>query len=451
MRYNTRMKYLPKIDSEIAKLIKGEDARQESTLMMIPSENIASYAVEEAVGSSFGNKYAEGYPGRRYYQGQKYADQLESLVIERAKKLFKVAHVNVQAHSGSPANFAVFTALLKPGDTIMGLSLNSGGHLTHGAKMNASSRYFKAVNYDVKPDGYLDYDAIKKLAKKTRPNIIVAGTTAYARTLDWKKFADIADSVGAFLMADMSHISGLVATGVYPSPVPYVHVVTTTTHKTLRGPRGALIMVTNKGLKKNPEMGSMIDKAIIPGIQGGPHLNAIAGIGVALKEAGAKQFKTYSKQVVKNAKALAKALLKHDFEIVTGGTDSHLLLIDCRNKGLLGNTVALGCEAAGIVLNYNQVPFDPNPPFYPSGIRLGTPGLTSRGMKEPQMVEIASFINEVVIALQKSKSQMLLSGEDEKKRALRADLIKHCPELKIIHKKVLALCRKFPLDKVYPV
>ena len=458
------MKYLPKTDPEIAKLIKSEDKRQETTLMMIPSENVVSYAVEEAVGSSFGNKYAEGYPGKRYYQGQQNADQLETLVIERVKKLFKVAHANVQAHSGSPANFAVFTALLKPGSKIMGMSLNSGGHLTHGARLNASSVYFNAVNYDVKPDGYIDYDALKRLAKKTKPDLIIAGTTAYARLLDWKKFADIADSVGAFLMADMSHISGLVATGVYPSPVPFVHVVTTTTHKTLRGPRGALIMVTPKGVKKDPDMGTKIDKAIIPGIQGGPHLNAIAGIGVALKEAGSKKFKSYSKQIVKNAKTLEKTLLKHGFTLVTGGTDSHLLLIDCRNKNLLGNTVALGCEVAGIVLNYNAVPFDPNPPFSPSGIRLGTPGITSRGMKEPQMVVIANFIDEVVTALQKSKARLKVADEQaasgeprldmterEKKRTVRTELVAKTPELKQILKKVEALCKKFPLTKVYPV
>jgi len=445
------MKYLLKIDPQIAKLIKSEDARQESTLMMIPSENVASFAVEEAVGSSFGNKYAEGYPGRRYYQGQKNSDQLETLVIERAKKLFKVAHVNVQAHSGSPANFAVYTALLKPGATIMGLSLNSGGHLTHGARFNASSRYFNAVNYDVKPDGNIDYEALMKLAKKTKPDLIIAGTTAYAGLLNWKKFADIAQACGALLMADMSHISGLVATGVYPSPVPHVHVVTTTTHKTLRGPRGALIMITAKGLKQDPEMGTKIDKAIIPGIQGGPHLNSIAGIGVALREAGSKQFKLYSKQILKNAKLLAKELLKYDFTLVTGGTESHLLLIDCRNKNLLGNTVALGCEAAGIVLNYNSVPFDPNPPFYPSGIRLGTPGITSRGMKEAQMVVIARFINEVVNALQKSKARMKVADVQEKKRAVRTEIVAKAPELQQILKQVEALCKKFPLKKVYPV
>ena len=445
------MKYLPKIDSEIARLIKSEEQRQETTLMMIPSENVASYAVEEAVGSAFGNKYSEGYPKKRYYQGQEFADQLESLVIERAKKLFKVEHVNVQALSGSPANFAVYTALLKPGATIMGLSLNSGGHLTHGARFNASSVYFNAVNYDVKPDGYIDYEALMKQAKKVRPDIIIAGTTAYARILDWSKFAEIADSIGALLLADISHISGLVTAGVYPSPVPYVHVVTTTTHKTLRGPRGALIMVTKKGLKKDPDMASRIDKAIIPGIQGGPHLNTIAGIGVALKEASSKKFVTYSKQIQKNAKVLATELTKYDFSLVTGGTDSHLVLIDCRNKNLLGNTAAEALEAANIVLNRNSIPFDPNPPFFPSGIRLGTPGITSRGMKEPEMKKIAGYINEAITAVAKTKIRLNIANEQERKRDVRQDLVNQTSELKDIKKKVELLCRRFPLNKVYPV
>ncbi len=445
------MKYLPKIDSEIARLIKSEEQRQETTLMMIPSENVASYAVEEAVGSAFGNKYSEGYPKKRYYQGQEFADQLESLVIERAKKLFKVEHVNVQALSGSPANFAVYTALLKPGATIMGLSLNSGGHLTHGARFNASSVYFNAVNYDVKPDGYIDYEALMKQAKKVRPDIIIAGTTAYARILDWSKFAEIADSIGALLLADISHISGLVTAGVYPSPVPYVHVVTTTTHKTLRGPRGALIMVTKKGLKKDPDMASRIDKAIIPGIQGGPHLNTIAGIGVALKEASSKKFVTYSKQILKNAKVLATELTKYDFSLVTGGTDSHLVLIDCRNKNLLGNTAAEALEAANIVLNRNSIPFDPNPPFFPSGIRLGTPGITSRGMKEPEMKKIAGHINEAITAVAKTKIRLNIANEQERKRDVRQDLVNQTSELKDIKKKVELLCRRFPLNKVYPV
>lgn len=443
------MKYLLKTDKEIANLIKLEDKRQEQTLMMIPSENTASYAVEEAVGSSFGNKYAEGYPTKRYYQGQEFADKLESLVIERAKKLFNVKHVNVQALSGSPANFAVYTALLKPGAKIMGLSLSSGGHLTHGAKRNASSIYFTAVNYDTRPDGTIDYEAVRKLAKKEKPDIIVAGTTAYARILNWKKFAAIADEVGALLLADMSHIAGLVATGVYPSPVPHVHVVTTTTHKTLRGPRGALIMVTAKGLKKDPDLASKIDKAIIPGIQGGPHLNTIAGIGVALKEASSKSFVTYAKQIVKNAAILATELKKYDFTLVTGGTDSHLLLIDCRNKGLLGNTVAEACEAVNIVLNRNGVPFDPNPPFYPSGIRLGTPGITSRRMKEKEMKVIAACIHETVQLVSATKQKLQISDQDERNAEIRRTIIAKTTGLSAIRRRILALCAAFPLRKNY--
>ncbi|MEK7070509.1 MAG: serine hydroxymethyltransferase [Patescibacteria group bacterium] len=285
------MKYLKKTDPAIAKLIELEGKRQQNTLMMIPSENIASYAVEEAVGSCLMNKYSEGYARRRYYQGNEIVDEVETLVQDRAKKLFNVPYVNVQAHSGSPANFAVYTALLKPGDVIMGLSLASGGHLTHGANKNASSIYFKSLPYEVDEKGTIDFKTLRELAKQHKPSIIVAGTTAYARTLDWKKFAAIADEVGAYLLADISHISGLVIGGNHPSPVPHVHVVTTTTHKTLRGPRGALIMTTNKGLDKNPDLAKQINSAIIPGIQGGPHMHTIAGIGVALEEAAKPQFK----------------------------------------------------------------------------------------------------------------------------------------------------------------
>ena len=286
-------------------------------------------------------------------------------------------------------------------------------------------------------------------AKKEKPAIIVAGTTAYARILNWKKFAAIADEVGALLLADMSHIAGLVATGVYPSPVPHVHVVTTTTHKTLRGPRGALIMVTAKGLKKDPDLGSKIDKAIIPGIQGGPHLNTIAGIGVALKEASSKSFVTYTKQIVKNAAALATDLKKYDFTLVTGGTDSHLLLIDCRNKGLLGNTVAETCEAVNIVLNRNGVPFDPNPPFYPSGIRLGTPGITSRRMKEKEMKVIASCIHEAVQLVAATKQKLKISDQDERNAEIRRTIIAKTTGLSAIRKRILALCAAFPLRKNY--
>lgn len=430
-------------------LIKAEEKRQKESLMMIPSENIASRAVEEAVGSVLGNKYSEGYSGKRYYQGNHIIDQVEQLVISRAQKLFGVPFVNVQPHSGSPANFAVYTALLKPGETLMGLSLASGGHLTHGANMNASSRYFKSVQYNVDKDGYMDYKEIMALAKKEKPKVIIAGTTAYSRLIDWKKFAEIAKSVNAFLMADISHIAGLVVAGVYPSPVPYVDIVTTTTHKTLRGPRGAMIMVTDNGMKKDPDLGKKINSAIIPGIQGGPHNNAIAGIGVALKEDSSPKYKKYCEQVLKNAQALAEGLKKHGFELVSGGTDSHLLLVDIRNKKLLGNTLAEGCDAAGIVFNRNGVPFDPNPPFYPSGIRLGTPGITSRGMKEKDMRNIADYISGIADALLETKTKLNISDEDEKKKEVRAEIVAKTSQIKKIHAQVKALCRANPVKMTY--
>src|SRR3990167_6869129 len=410
------MKTLKKSDPEVADLIQKEQDRQENTLMMIPSENIASRAVEEALASSLGNKYAEGYPHKRYYQGNEFVDKVETLAIERAKKLFSVPAANVQPLSGSPANFAVYTAILAPGDTIMGLNLSSGGHLTHGAPFTASSKYFRSVQYGTNKDGWIDYDGLRKLAKKEKPKIIIASTTSYARFLEWKKFSEIAENVGAYLMADIAHIAGVIVAGVYPSPVPYVHIVTTTTHKTLRGPRGAMILTTVKGLKKDPDLAKKIDKAIIPGIQGGPHFNNIAGIGVALYEDSNAKFKTYGRQIIKNARILAETLKKHGFNLVTGGTDSHLVLVDLRNKELLGNTVAEACDLARIVLNRNGIPFDPNPPFYPSGVRLGTPGLTSRNMK---------------------------------KKDKRHALVSQTRIIPIIAKQVKALCKKFPIKDSY--
>lgn len=443
------MKFINKVDPEIAKLITLEEKRQKETLMMIPSENIASYAVEEAMGSVLGNKYGEGYPQRRYYQGNQYIDQLESLVIERAKKLFKVEAVNVQPLSGSPANFAVYTALLNPGDTIMGLSLSSGGHLTHGAPFTASSKYFHSVQYDTDKNGFIAYDKLLSLAKKSKPKIIVASTTAYARVLDWKKFSEIAEKVGAFLMADISHLAGLIVAGVYPSPTPFVHIITTTTHKTLRGPRGAMIMTTQKGIQKDPDLAKRINRAIIPGIQGGPHFNNIAGIGVALKEASTNSFKRYATQILKNAQVLASELIKCEFNLITGGTDSHLLLIDLRNKKLLGNTAAEGLETTGIIINRNSVPFDPNPPFYPSGIRMGTPGITSRGMKEKEMKTIAELINQAINALVETKSELKITSEQEKDKNIRQEIIAKTPLLKQINRTVKQLCHKFPLTKQY--
>src|SRR3989344_4898965 len=443
------MKTLKKSDPEVADLIQKEQGRQENTLMMIPSENIASQAVEEALASSLGNKYAEGYPHKRYYQGNEFVDKVETLAIERAKKLFNVPEANVQALSGSPANFAVYTALLSPGDTIMGLSLSSGGHLTHGAARTASDKYFRSIQYDVGRDGFLDYEKIRKLAKKEKPRLIVAGYTAYPQIIDWKQFASIAKEIGAYLLTDISHIAGLIVAGVYPTPVPYADVIMTTTHKTLRGPRGALILSTKKGLSKDPDLAKKINSAIIPGIQGGPHMNTIAGIGVALKEASKPSFKTYGKQVVKNARALAQELVKQGFELVTGGTTSHLILIDLRNKKLLGNTVAEAFEAAGIVLNRNAVPFDPNPPYYPSGIRLGTPALTSRGMKEKQMKMVARFMDLIVADLQKEKEKLGFMIEDEKKRDKRKTLFLKTKSIKAVLSKVKELTRQFPIKKAY--
>ncbi len=443
------MSYLTVVDPEIARIIKEEEKRQANTLMMIASENSVSMAVREAVSSVFMNKYAEGYSGRRYYQGNAVADKLEALVSERARKLFGVEYVNVQPHSGSPANFAVYTALLKPGDTIMGLSLASGGHLTHGAFKNASSIYFRSVSYDVTPDGLIDYDALLRLARKVKPHIIVAGTTAYARFLDWKKFASIAKEAGSYLLADMSHIAGLVATGNYPSPIPYAHVVTTTTHKTLRGPRGAMIMATRAGIRKDPDLVKKINSAIIPGIQGGPHLHSIAGIGVALKEASRPAFKTYAKQIVKNAKILAGEFNKLGMTLVTGGTDSHLILADMRPYGILGNTAAEACEHVGIILNRNGVPHDTNPPFYPSGIRLGTPGVTSRGMKEQQMKRIAHLIVATITSVAKTKKQLGIAPEDERKPDVRKRIISQTKELKPIMREVKQLATAFPLKKRY--
>jgi len=383
----------------VFELIKQEEQRQRETLMMIPSENYAYLEVREAMGSVLGNKYAEGYPGKRYYQGNKIVDQIEQLAIERAKELFGVPHANVQPYSGSPANTAVYFALMKPGETLMGLELSHGGHLTHGhSKVTFSGRYFCSVPYqiDTNLSKYFDFEKIKKQVLEVKPRVIIVGTTAFPRLLPWQEFAQIADAVSAYLVSDISHIAGLVAGGTHPSPVPYVDIVTTTTHKTLRGPRGAMIMVTKKGLVKDPELGKKIDKAVFPGLQGGPHLNTIAGIAVCLEKAKQPEFKKYARQIVANAQTLAKELINYDFELVTGGTDNHLLLIDLRNKKIEGKVAAVALEEAGIVVNANSIPNDPNPPFKPSGIRLGTPAITSMGMKETEMKKTAAWIKEAL-------------------------------------------------------
>ena len=419
---------------KIFELIKEEEGRQRETLMMIPSENYASAAVRQALASFLTHKYAEGYPGKRYYQGNKIIDEIESLAVERAKKLFGVPYANVQSYSGSPANMAIYFALLNPGDTIMGMDLKAGGHLTHGGRVNFSGIFFKAISYGVDKNGWLDYNEIENLAKKDRPKLIWCGATAYPRIFDWEKFAKIAEKIGAWLAADIAHYAGLIAGGAYPSPMPFVDVITTTTHKTLRGPRGAIIMVTKKGLKKDSQLGQKIDRWVFPGLQGGPHENNIAGIAVALEEARTEKFKQYAKQIVVNAKVLAEELIKYGFNLVSGGTDNHLILVDLRNKGIGGKETAVALEKAGIVVNANSIPDDPAPPLKPSGIRLGTPAVTSRGMKEKEMKLIAGWINQILNLLSKQVGQARLPEEQVKLKKEK------------VRKEVRNLCNKFPIS-----
>lgn len=438
------MKTLKSSDPHIYKLIKREEKRQRDVLEMIPSENYTSKGVMEALGSVLTNKYSEGYPKKRYYQGNAVADEVEILAQERAKKLFGVPYVNVQALSGSPANSAVFFATLNPGDTLMGLKLAFGGHLTHGLPLNISGKFYRSVQYELGKDSLLDFAAIEKLAMKEKPKLIICGFTAYSQIIDFKKFAAIADKVGAYLMADVSHIAGLIAAGVHPSPVPYAHIVTTTTHKTLRGPRGALIMVTDKGLKKDADLPQKIDSAIIPGLQGGPHDNQTAAIAVALKEADTAAFKKYGEQIVKNTKVLSSALQTYDFDLVSGGSENHLILIDLKNKEINGAVAALALEVAGIVVNKNGVPFDTMPPFYPSGIRLGTPAITTRGMKEKEMKKVAEWINRALTEV--TGFQMSLDKEERRLQwqKYKALILKN-KQLVIIGKEVQQFCKQFPL------
>lgn len=438
------MKYLKQTDKQIYGLVKAEERRQRDVLEMIPSENYTSQAVMEALGSVLTNKYSEGYPNRRYYQGNANADAVEIVAQDRAKELFGVPYVNVQPYSGSPANAAVYFATLEPGDTLMGLKLAFGGHLTHGLPLNMSGKFFNSVQYEVTKDGLIDFDEVEKLAIAAKPKIIVCGFTAYPRIIDFKRFGEIADKVGAYLLADISHVTGLIVAGVHLSPVPYAHLITTTTHKTLRGPRGAMIMVTDKGLAKNSDLPKRIDSAIIPGLQGGPHDNQTAAIAVSLKEAATPEFKVYGEQIVKNTKALAEALTGYGFDLLSGGSDNHLILIDLRNKKVNGAIAALALETAGIVLNKNGVPFDTLPPFYPAGIRLGTPAVTTRGMKEAEMKQIAAWINEAVtevlgIELPTVKEERTLAF-----RAFKVSVVKN-KKLLALARKVKAFCGEFPL------
>ncbi|PID75306.1 MAG: serine hydroxymethyltransferase [Deltaproteobacteria bacterium] len=384
------MEAVKTFDPEIFSLIRQEERRQADKIRMIASENYVSQAVLDATGSVLTNKYSEGYAGKRYYEGQQLIDQIEQLAIERASSLFGADHVNVQSYSGSPANLATYLAFLQPGDSILGMALPHGGHLTHGARVSISGKFFDAQSYELDPEtARLNYDKIREKALEVRPKILIAGHSAYPRIPDFQKFREIADEVGAIFMVDMAHFAGLVAGGAHPSPVPYADVVTTTTHKTLRGPRGAMILCKT-------EHAAAIDKAVFPGIQGGPHDHTTAAIAVALKEASTPAFRDYAAQVIKNAAVLAEELLKRDFQLITGGTDNHLLLIDITSKGLSGKEAAKALDTAGIVVNCNAIPYDTRKPVDPSGIRLGTAALTSRGFKEEQMVLVGQLIDRVV-------------------------------------------------------
>ena len=382
--------------NNVKDLIEEEKKRQKGGLELIASENYVSEDVLECMGSILTNKYSEGYPGKRYYNGNEYIDQIELLAISRAKELFGAEHVNVQPYSGSPANLAVHFALLDAGDRTLGVSLDAGGHLTHGFKVSISGKYYDSASYGLDDKGYIDYDAVLRIEKKHKPKLIWAGFSAYSRIVDWKRFREIADEVGAYFVADIAHVAGLVAGGVYPSPVPFADVVTTTTHKTLRGPRGAMILCKE-------DFAQRIDKAIFPGLQGGPHNHTIAGIATALGEASTNEFKDYAKQVVKNAQVLSAELKKYGYDIVSGGTDNHLFLMDVTSAGLSGGEAGNLLEKANITVNKNAIPNDTRKPWDPSGIRIGTPALTTRGMKEDEMVKVAEYINSVL----RSK------GEDE--------------------------------------
>ena len=396
---------LSESDPEIARLIADENRLENDKIRLIASENYASRAVMEATGSVLTNKYSEGYAHKRYYEGQQVVDQVEELAIGRLKQLFGAEHVNVQPYSGSPANLAVYLAFCAPGDTIMGLALPAGGHLTHGHPVSITGKYFKSVQYGVrKEDHRIDMDQVRALAKEHKPKLLWCGTTAYPRTLDFAAFRTIADEVGAILVADIAHISGLVCGGAHPSPIGIADVVTSTTHKTFRGPRGGMIFC-----KK--EHAAAIDKAVFPGLQGGPHNHVTAGIAVAAREASAPEFKTYARSIVDNAKALAGALTERGFGVVTGGTDNHLLLVDVTSKGVTGKQLAQALDRAGIVLNYNSVPFDPRKPFDPSGVRIGTPAVTTRGMGIDVMLQIADWVDRVTRAHSDEGSLAKIAGE----------------------------------------
>jgi glycine hydroxymethyltransferase len=408
------MNELKKQDPEVYEAIQNEIKREQDQIVLIASENYSTRAVMEAQGSVFTNKYAEGYPGKRYYGGCEYADIVEQLAIDRAKEIFGAEHVNVQPHSGSQANMAVFFSVLKPGDKILGMNLSHGGHLTHGAKVSFSGKIYESSFYGVNKEGFIDYDDVRKIVKKNKPNMIVCGASAYSRIIDFKALSEIAKEAKAYLMADIAHIAGLIATGHHPSPVPYADFVTTTTHKTLRGPRGGMIMC-------KAEHAKAIDKVIFPGIQGGPLIHVIAAKAVAFKEAMSEEFNNYQLQIIKNAKELSEALIKHGLKVISGGTDTHLMLIDLTKMNITGKDAETALDKAGITLNKNTIPYDEQPAMITSGIRIGTPIVTSRKMKEPEMIEIADLIMKV------------LKDPDNESN------------LKNVRTKVKALCKKFPV------
>jgi len=408
---------LEQYDPQIYELIRQEEARQSGSIRLIPSENYVSRAVMMATSSCLTNKYAEGYPGRRYYEGQQVTDLIERVAQDRAKKVFKADHANVQPYSGSVANLAAYTALIQPHDTIMGMSLVHGGHLTHGWKVSLTSKFFNSVSYTINTEtGRLDFDLIRSLAKQHHPKIIISGATAYPRAIDFKTFGEIAHEVGAYHVSDIAHIAGLVVAGIHQSPVPYADIVSTTTHKTLRGPRGGMLLCKQEHADK-------VDRAVFPGLQGGPHMHTVTAVAVALAEADTPEFVAYAVQIVKNAKALAEKLLEYGFNLVSGGTDNHLILIDLRNKGIPGKKLAKALDRARIVSNYNTIPGDPAPPFNPSGLRLGTPAITTRGFKEPEAQQVAAFIRRV------------------------AENIDNESAIEEIGKEVLLLCSQFPVPE----
>jgi len=408
---------LEQYDPQIYELIRQEEARQSGSIRLIPSENYVSRAVMMASSSCLTNKYAEGYPGKRYYEGQQVTDLIEKVAQDRAKKVFKADHANVQPYSGSVANLAAYAALIQPHDTIMGMSLVHGGHLTHGWKVSLTSKFFNSVSYEINIEtGRLDYDKIRDLAKKHHPQVIISGATAYPRTIDFEIFGQIAKEVGAYHVSDIAHIAGLVVAGIHKSPVPYADIVSTTTHKTLRGPRGGMLLC-------RAELADKVDRAVFPGLQGGPHMHTLTAVAVALAEADTPEFVEYAKQIVKNAKALAEKLLEYGFNLVSGGTDNHLMLIDLRNKGIPGKKLAKALDRARIVTNYNTVPGDTAPPLNPSGLRLGTPAITTRGMKEPEARQIAAFIHRVAENIDKESV------------------------IEEVGKEVLLLCSQFPVPE----